>query len=173
MNKSRNTIYKILSGLLITAFTVFTFIIQDVFVPAAGFKMPVYLLVPLTVAVSIQLNDIPALFYGIFTGALFDLISGAPDGIYTLVFAIIAFISSALTKKTFRNSRNVSFLFSLIGCILICLISFTVNFCFGDISSPSLIIKGFYIPALIATVIISPVFYPVIYAINRIKNEEF
>lgn len=156
---------------LLILFTVFVFLTEDIFLPAFGLKMPVYILIPLTVSVSMNIRELPSLFYGIFTGALFDMLSSAPDGVYTLIFAVFAFLISVLTKTVFRNSRNVAFLFSILFTLSICVISFTVNFLLSDSSSAFLIIKGFYLPAFLVTTLLSPIFYPVTATIVRIKNE--
>lgn len=159
-----------LSVILLILYTVFVFLIEDIFLPSLGLKMPVYLLIPMTISVAMNLETIPALFYGIFTGIMFDIISTSPDGIYALIFALSSFICSELTKNIFRNSRNVAFFFSVIFTFIICLISFITNFISGDSSSAHIILKGFYLPALIVTTLVSPIFYPVSAKIIGIKK---
>jgi len=173
MNRKK-TLKSAVVYLLFTVLCVIAFLLQSIIIPATGLGIPVYILMPLTICISLYEFETKGLIFGIGTGVLFDLTSGAPDGVYTLFFALIAWIAGLLSRRYLRNTMRTAMLLSSAATLLLCIYSFATNCISSGFSgSAMLIIKGLYLPAFVATMIIVPVIFLLSKQIEKIKNETY
>lgn len=171
--KKKNRKKRIITALLLVVIIIAVFLLQSIFMPAIGLTLPIFLLIPLTAAIAMYEKDYTGMCFGIFAGVLTDMSSGIPDGIYTLLFAIFAFVTGYLSRRFFRNTATVSWLMSLAGCILLYAVSLIANYFSGYAGSVNRVIISIYIPAFIITLLISPIAYPIIRQVEKIKNEAY
>lgn len=142
---------------LLAALLLLAGILQNTFF--SSLRPGLWLLIPVTVAIAVHEKEFAGTFYGIFAGALWDMASPAPDGIYTLCFAVFACVCGLLAKRIFRSTLPSAMLLCLLFTAAICAVSilYTV-FCAGAQGLISAVLR-FYLPSALLTTLVLPVFY--------------
>lgn len=134
-------------------------VLQNSFLPALGFRIPVFFLIPLCVAIAMAEYEFTGLFTGLLAGALWDLISPVSDGIITLYLTIFTCAAGLLTHYIFRNTLISAFVLTSGGTVLFSLISIIFNCLTRNISAFGFSTAFFYIAAIILTTALTPAFY--------------
>ena len=119
----------------------------------------IWLLIPATVAIVVQEKEFSGLFYGALAGALWDMASPAPDGVYTLCFAVFACVCGLLAKRIFRSTLPAAMLLCLLFTAAVCMVSAVyAAVCAGLRGLPAAFLL-FHLPSVCLTVLALPVFY--------------
>lgn len=148
------------------------FIIQFTILPKTGTVSAVYLLIPVSVCISMFEKEFSGLFFGILTGVLWDLASPVTDGFLALFFAVFCCISGLLTHYLLRNTLLTAIILSLIQSTLYTLI---LQFYFIESFSLemfSVLLKEHYIPPVIIAVILTVPVYFIIRLIAGVFHSE-
>lgn len=143
-------------------FTVTAFIIQCIILPRAGFTMPVFILLPLIISISMYEKEFSGLFFGILAGALWDLASPVTDGVLALFLALSAYFTGLLSRYILRNTLLSEMVFT----VAVSIIYSGIMLIYTGFSSGTLILRQLllttYVPATVLTVLISiPVYFSV------------
>lgn len=125
----------------------------------ASVRPGVWMLIPATAAIAVHEKEFSGLFYGILAGALWDLSSPAPDGIYTLCFAVFACICGLLAKRVFRSTLPAAMLLCLIFTISVCCVSLLYNNILAGSFGVFSAVLRFYLPSSLLTTLVFPLFY--------------
>lgn len=129
-----------------------------VFLPEIAGGKPL-ILIPVALTIAFFENEIPAMFFGLASGALLDIGTGGNIGYYTVMLTIICFAIGVI----FRDYMVVSFLNAMAFCSaisvgLIC-INFVVFYIFSGKAEAGTYFVNHYISRIIYTIVISPIFY--------------
>ncbi|MBQ7637389.1 MAG: hypothetical protein IJS90_00635 [Clostridia bacterium] len=134
-------------------------------------KLPIVLLVPLTVCVCSFEGEFAGLFFGIAGGALYDAASPAPDGVFTLLFAVLGCASGLLMRYVLRNTALSVFLLTLAFSFMTSLTAFVFIASAGDLTEATSVFTGTYLKSAVLTVFTLPVFYfPVKFIETRLRK---
>ncbi len=125
-----------------------------------------FLLVPLSVAISMHEREIPAALFGAFAGLLWDVSSGN-DGFNTFVLMVLSAVSSIFISHLMR--RNVITAFVLGGGALVIyeLVYVLFNLILSGAGNPLRILLTFYLPSTVYTLVFVPIMYYIISAISK------
>ena len=152
--------------LIFMIFTVFAFIIQCIILPRVIPSMPVYLLLPLLISISMYEREFTGLFFGLFAGALWDLASPLSDGFLALVFAVCAYAIGLLSRYILRNTL----LSQIVLTVVLSAVYSVFMLIHTGLSSGTEFLReltlGMYLPALILTVLAG---IPIYFAIRKIS----
>lgn len=115
MNKTRYFNRRII---LIPLAVILTGLLQNVFAP-----FPLFPLIPCAVCVGFFSDEYGSLFAGILGGIIWDAVSSAPDGVYTLFLALTGLCSALLAKYLFRRKCGAALLVAGVVLLAFALVS--------------------------------------------------
>lgn len=119
----------------------------------------IWLLIPAAVVIAVHEKEFAGMFYGILAGALWDLASPAPDGLYTLCFAVFACSCGLLARRIFRSTLPAAMLLCLFFSSAICIVSLVCNVLSGGSQGLFFAFLRFYFPSILLTTLTLPIFY--------------
>ncbi len=125
-----------------------------------------FLLVPLSITISMHEREIPAALFGAFAGLLWDISSGN-DGFNTFVLMVLSAVSSILISHLMR--RNIITAFVLGGGALVIyeLLYIFINIILAGGGNGLNAFLTFYLPSIIYTLVFVPVMYCITSFINK------
>lgn len=157
--KYKNTALK---KVVLTAALVLLAVIQNSFLPALGSTTAFFPLIPFAAAAAMFEHEFTGMLLGLLAGLLWDVSSPLPDGILALLFTILFCAAGLLSHYVLRRTL-------LSACVITAVVTavyLTVCFIFGMFSRGAGLtfsyITVFCLPALIITVLFTPVFYSII-----------
>ena len=121
--KTKKLTLHFIRRLIYVLLTVAAYLFQCAFLPRTGFPLPVFFLIPLLISVSLFEHEFSALFFGLLTGALWDLASPVTDGALALIFAFTACLTGLLSHYILRNTLLNTLLLTAIVSIIYSLIT--------------------------------------------------
>ncbi len=158
---------KIKRRIMFSVLIIITAIIQNTGPRFNGvFSFSAFLLIPLTVSISMFEREITAALLGAFSGLLWDLSAGI-DGYNMLVIMLISAVCSILISRVMRNNIVTALVlgFSALGVFIFLYIMIYIVLDGGG--NPLSQILRFYIPSFIFTSAFIPIYY---YLIKSIFN---
>lgn len=160
--------YPLYRRLILAGLFLLTAALQNTLFSLAGHT--VLLLVPLTVSVSIFEKEFAGMFFGLLGGALYDLASPTPDGVYALLFAILGCAVGLMMHYVFRNTLLTALLMTLSFALITVITAFLFNVLIRDASGAASIFSHRFFPPAVAAAVLLPVFYyPVRYIENKLR----
>ncbi len=135
------------------------------------FGARVFLLIPLSVSISMHEREIPAALFGAFLGVLWDF-SGGNDGFNTLILMALSAVCSILISHIMRRNIITAFVLSGGAVIIYELLYILGNVVLSGGGNPLGIMVSFYLPSAIYTLAFVPVMYYLIqWVFNQHKME--
>lgn len=167
--KIKESFYPALRIACITAVYLFTAALQNTFF--SNFSTPLVLLVPLTVSVCSFEGEFAGVFFGVLSGALYDIVSSAPDGVFTLIFGVFGCAAGLLMRYILRETFLSVFLLTLTASFLTAAASFVFTVILKDASNAFAVFAKFYLSGAFLTAITLPIFYyPIKFIETRFKK---
>ncbi|MBQ9945006.1 MAG: hypothetical protein IJO68_00605 [Clostridia bacterium] len=158
--KSKKLTLHILRRLIFILLFFASYVLQFICLPETRFPFPVFILIPLTVAVSMFEHEFQGLFYGLLAGALWDLASPVTDGMITLLLTLAACITGLLSHYSLRCTLLSCLIFTSVISIIfsaVLLLFFVPLTEFEELRHTFL---NFYLPGSIITEILTvPVYF--------------
>lgn len=168
--KSKESFYHILRKISIIPVIICTALLQNSSDSSSG--IGVFLLVPLTVSIAMFEHEFSGMLYGLLCGALWDLSSAIPDGIYTLYFTVFACLAGLFTHYLLRNTLISAFVLNIFGTLGVCMLNFIFNCLAKDAADIWNTVKFFYIPSFVLTVVTIPfIYFPVRFLERKIRTK--
>lgn len=168
--KSKENLYHILRKISLIPIILCTALLQNSADSSTG--IGVFLLVPLSVSISMFEHEFSGMLYGLLCGALWDLSSAIPDGIYALYFTIFACIAGLLTHYILRNTLISAVVLNIFGTLGVCLLNFIFNCLAKDAADIWNTVKFFYIPSFLLTVAVIPfIYFPIRFLERKIRTK--
>ncbi len=128
------------------------------------FGARIFLALPLCVSIGMVERELPAAVLGAFAGILWDISCGA-DGFNAIVMMLIPAVCSLLISHFMRNNIITAFVLCAGSTVAYELIYMIVNL-FGNGFAFKYVFT-FYLPSIILTVAVMPIFYDLIKAIYK------
>ena len=101
----KNTARLVVRRVILAAFVILTAILQNTAGTAlARFNAGCFMLLSITVSISIYEKESAGMFFGLLAGALWDLASPAPDGVFALFFTAAGCLCGLLSHYVVRTS---------------------------------------------------------------------
>ena len=144
---------------------VLTAVFQNTFL--SGLPVGLLPLAPLTVAVCTFEGEFSGLFFGILGGALYDIASPVPDGVYALVFGALGCAVGLFMHHMFRNTLLSALLMTLIFTTAAVTVGFLFTVAVKDPAGAAAVVRRQAIPGIFFTVLLTPVFYYPIRALDQ------
>lgn len=142
---------------ILTLLLLLSAVLQNTFLGAV--KPGILLLIPATVSIAIYEREFAAFFFGIFSGALWDLASPATDGVYALLFALLAFFCGLLAKRVFRNTPAAAMLLCLLFAAAVNLTALVYDLVLSGFSGLPAAALKVYLPSAFLTALFTPLCY--------------
>lgn len=113
------------------------------------------LLVPATVCIAMHEKEVPALFLGLFAGALWD-INAMGNNFHAFFLTVTAFAVSTLMATIMRSNIVTASILTFTSLVLYNGIYWIVNVVMKGIDSPFYYLFRFYVPGIIYTMVLLP-----------------
>lgn len=166
--KSKEYLFHILRKTSLIPVIICTALLQNSTDSSSG--VGVFLLVPLAVSIAMFEHEFSGMLYGLLCGALWDLSSAIPDGIYALYFTVFSCVAGLLTHYILRNTLISALVLNIFGTLGVCVLNFIFNCLAKDAADIWNTIKFFYIPSFILTVITIPfIYFPVRFLERKLR----
>ena len=146
-----------------------TGVIQNTFLSAL--RPGVWLLAPLAVCIALFEKEFAGTFFGVLAGALWDLASPAPDGVYALVFAVLCCACGLLGRRVFRSTLSAAMLLSLGFSLLVSAVPTVYMLVSGGIHGLFSLLVRFCLPSVLIAAALTPVFYYPVRLLERKLND--
>ena len=131
------------------------------------------ILIPTVVAISMYERDIAGMFFGLFAGALWDIFAGG-NNFNAIFLFVIGFACGSLINTLMRNNIVTHFLLSSVTSFLYILGYWLYHYVFINMDKAALMLVKYFVPTAIYTIILSPVIFLIIRAIERkFRVDEF
>jgi len=171
MKKHNFTLSAIRRGIFFLMILV-SFALQFIILPKTALPVPLLLLIPVCVAVSMHENELYSLLWGLIAGILWDTASPVTDGLYALILPAAFLITGLLTGYVLRNTFLTASLFTALLSLIPSVLG--IIYTKGKLTSELLasVIKAECIPAVITSLIILiPVYFFVSAIVRRFSYE--
>ena len=132
-------------------------VIQNTFL--GGHGIAVLPLVPLTVAVCTFEGEFAGLFFGLLGGALCDIASPVPDGVFALLFAVLGCAVGLTMHYVFRGTLLSAVLLTLACAAVVLTAAFLFNVFANDPTGAFTVFRRAYLPGIALTTALLPIFY--------------
>ena len=157
--KNRQLIFTVIKRGLFAVMIIAAYLVQLVIIPRAVQSFSIFLLPGLLCAISMCEKELPAAFFGLAAGALWDLASPVTDGAFALIFTVFCCTASLLTRYLIRNTLLTAVIFT---AILSVAVFFTVQLFYISHITAELFTRSInteLVPTLISAVIFAIPFY--------------
>lgn len=171
MNKRINT-RRIIRKAIFAVFIIVAFSVQCTVIPLLDAPFPIFILIPILTSVTLFEKEFSGFFFGLLTGALWDLCSTVPDGIMAFYLSTYAFITGLLSRYLIRNTLLNNLILNSLSLILYCI--FSILFIPGSLpgSITENLIKSIYLPGCITTILLAVPIYFIIRSVALRLREE-
>lgn len=131
------------------------------------FGVRAYFLLTLTVCLGLFEREVAGAVYGLFAGALWDVVSPLGDGFHALLFAVIGAICGILINTLMRNNLRTALLLNAIAHFLYVSL-YTVFFVLVQgVDNAGWLFLRFYLPSAVFSVLFTPFAYLAVRAVMQ------
>lgn len=171
--KNSNNRLLVIRRILFAVMLVLAAVIQqtDFFFSSFG-SARLMLLLPLTVAIAMYERSLPALFYGLFAGLLWDSASVTVDGFYAVLLAAAGFGCSVLVILKMRNNIFSCLLLSFAALMITVTLYWLLFFVLKDYASSSYVYMKYYFSSVLYSMLYVPLLYYLVRAVVRATEPE-
>lgn len=130
------------------------------------------LLLPLVVAVAMHERSLPAMFFGLFAGVLWDSASITVDGFYAVLLAVAGFGCSVLVILKMRNNIFSCLLLSFLQLLLCVTVYWLLFFVFKGYPDCLAVYGKYYLSSVLYSMLFVPPVYYLVRAVVRATTPE-
>ena len=117
------------------------------------------LILSIVLTISIFELETPSVLICFFAGVLLDLGNSGSIGIFSFVMPIIGYLVSLISTHFIKINLITSTIISVVCIVFFYLIDFLINYMFKGYSDLSYTLLNNYLPRMIYTLLLSPIFY--------------
>ena len=133
--------------------------------------LPMFL-IPLSTAVAMHENEIPACVFSLFCGYMTDIACGYIFGFSAVWLMAVGVAASLLVKNLIRLNIVNFLIIDLVAVLTVFSMDYLFNIFIWNVEHGDVIVRVTMIPSAVATVIVSPaVYYPVSIIEKRLGSE--
>jgi len=136
------------------------------------FGIRAFLLIPLTVSVSMFERSYAGVLFGILAGALWDSVSVAWNGFNALFLMLTAAGCGLLITLLMRNHLLTAVILSGSASLLYCLFYILLFITAKGLGDAGYLLVRYYLPEAVYTTLFTPVFYLFVKAVMRVTATE-
>lgn len=130
------------------------------------FGVRALLLIPAVVCISMYERDLPGMLFGLFAGALWDVF--ASGGSFNAFFLLATgFLCGTLINTIMRNNVVTATLLSAIWSLIYSLGYWLFHYVFTSLDSAAFMLLRYYLPSFIYTVVLTPVIFIIVRAVEK------
>ncbi len=135
------------------------------------FGVRALLLIPCVVCIAMYERDVWGMIFGLFAGALWDVFAAGAS--YNALFLLaVGFGCGTLINTIMRNNIVTATLLTFIASLFYNIIYWLFHFVFQDLDSAAFMLLRQYLPCVLYTVILTPIIFLVVRAIEKKFTEE-
>ena len=118
-----------------------------------------FILLPAAVMLGINEDEKLAALYGLFAGALCDMVSAQTRGFHCIYIMTACYIASALVTFIFRSTFWYQLICAVLTVIFFCLLYWLLFVFIGGGEGSAYMLLRFYLPSALYTIALSPFVY--------------
>ncbi len=135
------------------------------------FGVRALLLIPCVVCIAMYERDVWGMIFGLFAGALWDVFAAGAS--YNALFLLaVGFGCGTLINTIMRNNIVTATLLTFIASLFYNIIYWLFHFVFQGLDSAAFMLLRQYLPCVLYTVILTPIIFLVVRAIEKKFTEE-
>ena len=131
-----------------------------------------FLLLPVTIILSMGEDERNGALLGLFAGLLWDLTSGVHMGFNCIYIALMCFFASALVTYIARDIFITSFVSISITTVLYGFLYWLFFIIIKGVKNGEMTLVTFYLPCVVYTLVLTPLIYLILRPIKRKLNKE-
>lgn len=128
------------------------------FIPAIGGARPL-LLVCAAMTIALFEGDITGMAAGIFAGLLIDMAGTDILGIHGLILGVLGYVLGTMTMELFRENLLVTMVSMVIIIPVVCVLEWLIFYVLPGYDGAGYVMQVHYLPKMLYTLVISPLFY--------------
>ena len=129
------------------------------------------LLIPAVTSVAMHERETVGLFFGLFAGALWDT-SASGNNFHAIYLVIVGYICGLLIKNLLRSNILTSVILSVLSLSVFCVGTWFFRYVLTGLDRSAHILLRYYLPSFLLSVLISPIIYLIIHAIEKAFKTE-
>lgn len=126
-----------------------------------------YLIIPLSVAVSMREAEFSSSVFGIICGFMLDISVGTLFGFFAVWLMPCCFITSLLSRNLIKVNVLNHIIFTAVSTLFSFVMFYLFNYIIWNVQGRGFVISNILIPSFFATIVISPAIYFLIKLISR------
>ena len=126
-----------------------------------------FLLLPVSIILSMGEDEKNGAFIGLFAGLLWDLFSGVHMGFNCIFIMIMCFFSSALVTYIARDNFITNMISSAATTALYCFIYWLLFIIIKNVKGAEMTLLTFYIPSMIYTLALTPLIWLILKPVKK------
>ncbi len=135
------------------------------------FGVRALLLIPCVVCIAMYERDVWGMVFGLFAGALWDVFASGAS--YNALFLLaVGFGCGTLINTIMRNNIVTATLLTFISALFYNIIYWLFHFVVAGTDSAAFMLLRYYLPCILYTVILTPLLFLVVRAIEKKFTEE-
>ena len=138
----------------------------------AIFSAKAFLLIPLTVCISMQEKSMGGLSFGLLAGILWDFATVRGDGFYSVVLALAGFVAGVSVAYLVRNNIFAALLLSLGACAFVTTAYWLVFVLMRSYDGAWSMLFSFYLPSGLYSLAFTAVYYYLVKAIVKLTTDK-
>ncbi len=137
------------------------------------FGVRALLLIPFVTAIAMYERDIAGIFYGLFAGALWDIFA-AGNNFNAIYLVVVGFACGTLINTIMRSNFVTHAILSGGFTLIYCLGYWLYHYVIFNLDKAAVMLMRYYIPAVIYTLVLSPLVFFIVRAIEkRYRTEQY
>ena len=136
------------------------------------FSAKAFLLIPLTVCISMQEKSMGGLSFGLLAGILWDFATVRGDGFYSVVLALAGFVAGVSVAYLVRNNVFAALLLSLGACTFVTTAYWFVFIFMRSYEGAWSMLFSFYLPSGLYSLAFTAVYYYLVRAIVKLTTDK-
>ena len=136
------------------------------------FSAKAFLLIPLTVCISMQEKTMGGLSFGLLAGILWDFATVRGDGFYSVVLALAGFVAGAAVTYLVRNNVHAAVLLTLGACTFVTTAYWLLFIFMRGYEGAWSMLFSFYLPSGLYSLAFTAVYYYLVRSIVKLTTDK-
>ena len=130
-----------------------------------------FLLIPLTVTISMNEKSMGGLSFGLLAGVLWDVATARGDGFYSVSLALAGFTAGAAVTYLVRNNILASLLLTSGACLFVTVSYWLIFIVMRGYEGALSLLLSFYLPSAVYSLAFTAVYYYLIKNIIKLTTD--
>lgn len=126
-----------------------------------------FILIPLCVTIAVFEGEVWGAVFGIFAGALWDVVRGTGDGTNTLFLFIVCAVCGLLVHHLMQTNFVTAFALSAVSCFLFSLLYAMFFISAKGIEGTAYLLARYYLPSAVISSALTVIFFPIVKRVSK------